>query len=259
MYEPGALPNLIVIGAMKAGTTALHRLLGCHPDVFMSEPKELNFFFEDEVRPRSHGSRTGTSAREWTAGNRHRGLAWYARHFDGSKRVRGESSPGYTSPDHAGVAEAIATTIPDARLIYAVRDPVDRAVSQYRHHVREGTERRPPEEALSDERSHYIARSLYHRRLSPFLSHFTSDRITVVAQEDLLRRPHETLHAIFSVLGVNPRGVSLDKATRPRPSGQALEGITDELRIRLARRFVSDVHLLERFAGRRFDWPSLAL
>jgi hypothetical protein len=74
---PGALPNLLILGAQKCGTSGLHYYLGLHPEVSMSKPKELNFFIEE---------------RNWT-----RGTDWYKRHFDASATVRGESSPNNTA------------------------------------------------------------------------------------------------------------------------------------------------------------------
>jgi hypothetical protein len=188
----GALPDLVIIGAMKCGTTSLHAYLDAHPDVAMSDPKELNFFFGPADR-----------AGGWSEGNWHRGTAWYAARFDAGAAVRGESSPGYTSPDHPEVAGRMAEVIPEARLIYAVRDPVDRAVSQYWHHRREGTEPRPPEEALLDPASQYVSRGRYAERLEPFLATGAFDgRITVVAQEDLRDRPRETMRRLFDWLGL---------------------------------------------------------
>ncbi len=96
-----ALPNLVVIEAMKCGTSAVHRHLDGHPQIAMCGPKELNFFVGPE---------------DAQAGNWYRGLDWYAGHFDASAPVRGESSPGYTSPAHPGVAGRMASVLPAARL-----------------------------------------------------------------------------------------------------------------------------------------------
>src|SRR5690606_11798413 len=109
--DPNALPNLVVIGAMKCGTSALHALLDHHPEIAMSRPKELNFFLGDD----------GGASHDWMLGNWRRGLRWYAGHFPVTARVRGESSPGYTSPAHPEAAGRMAAVIPDARLVYLVR------------------------------------------------------------------------------------------------------------------------------------------
>lgn len=194
--KDGALPALIGIGAMKAGTSALHRYLSLHPDLAMAEPKELNFFYGAQ-QPARPGTFTPT-------GNWWRGTSWYRRHFPDGGRRGGEISPGYTSPDHPGVASRMASVVPDVRLVYLVRDPLDRAVSQYRHHVRDGTEQRPIEEALLDPQSQYLSRSRYHARLRPFLAHFRSEQLLVVTKDDLDHDRRATLARVFTHAGVAP-------------------------------------------------------
>jgi len=197
----GALPSLIVIGAMKCATTALHDYLDAHPDITMSRPKELNFF-------------SGCSMRD---------LARYAAHFDAGSKLRGESSPGYTSPSFPDVAARMASTVPDVRLVYVVRDPVERALSQYRHHRRDHTERRPLEEAVLDTNSQYISRSKYYERLQPFLHHFDPAQIHVVVQERLLAdRRHEMTDVYRHVGAEEVEALQLPKAPDRRSSGAAV-------------------------------------
>src|SRR5918996_3904116 len=126
-----ALPNLVVIGGLKCGTTSLHHYLNLHPAIHMSRPKELNFFVAEL---------------NWSLGT-----DWYASHFRADAAVRGESSPHYTNlPRFAGVAERISSVLPDAKLIYMVREPVDRALSNYLHNVAGGDGRRALGEGLPD-------------------------------------------------------------------------------------------------------------
>jgi hypothetical protein len=107
-FSRDLLPNLIVIGAMKAGTTSLHAYLSLHPEIFMSANKEPRFFTE-----------------EW---NWHKGLEWYEAQFPERVTIRGESTPDYTKlPEIRNVPERIHSLIPDVRLIYLVRDPIDRS------------------------------------------------------------------------------------------------------------------------------------
>jgi hypothetical protein len=194
----GALPNAVVIGAMKSGTTALHRYLDAHPEVSMAQMKEANFFSGPATAPSDDESRW------WVAGQWHRGVEWYATLFDPCARVRGETSPGYTSPDHPEVAERMASVVPDARLVYLVRDPVDRAVSQYAHHQRDGAETRSMEQAILDPDSQYLSRSRYHERLLPFLEHFAPQQIQVVVQERLLHHRRRELRLVYQHLGAAP-------------------------------------------------------
>ena len=194
----GALPTLVVIGAMKCATSALHRYLDAHPDIAMSRPKELNFFNGPEVAPHEDPEQW------WRHGQWHRGVAWYAARFDASAPLRGESSPGYTSPTFPEVAARMARVVPDVRLLCLVRDPFERALSQYAHHRTDGTEPRPVEQALLDPASQYVARSRYRERLEPFLQHFGADRLHVVVQERLLRRPADEMRRALVHVGADP-------------------------------------------------------
>lgn len=194
----GALPTAVVVGAMKCGTSALHAYLAAHPQVSMSEPKELNFFFGPATAP------SGPPETWWREGQWHRGPGWYAAQFDAALPVRGESSPGYTDPHHVEVAERMAALVPDVRLVYLVRDPVQRALSQYRHHVRDGTEHRPVAEALTDEGSQYLSRSRYAARIAPFLERFRREQLLVVVQERLMCDRRGELRRVYAHVGANP-------------------------------------------------------
>lgn len=193
----GCLPTIVGIGAMKAGTSALHRYLDAHPDTAMSAPKELNFFFGTAP--------DGEAIDGWSPrGNWWRGEDWYRRHFPDDRLVGGEISPGYTSPDHPHAAQRMAATVPDARLLYLVRDPLARAVSQYRHHVRDGAETRGLADALLAPASQYVARSRFHERLLPFLTHFAASQVLVIAQEDLEADRRSTMRRVHEHVGLLP-------------------------------------------------------
>jgi hypothetical protein len=177
-------PNLVVIGAMKCATTSLHYYLGLHPEISMSAEKELHFFVAE---------------RNWS-----KGLAWYERHFAGSLPVRGESSTTYTRfPQHAGVPARMHAVVPEARLVYVVRDPVARAVSHYLHEYAAGREHRSLREALADTAGNpYVDASRYATQLEQYLPYYPRERILVVDAEDLRARRTETLRQVFAFLGV---------------------------------------------------------
>lgn len=186
-----------MIGAMKCGTSAVHAYLDAHPQVAMAPAKELNFFFgPDEAPPVPEDQ-------WWLVGQWHRGFEWYVDQLDPEAPVRGESSPGYTDPSHPEAAGRMASLVPEARLIYMVRDPVDRAVSQWRHHVRDGTEERDVATALLDPQSQYVARSRFHERVAPYLALF-GDQVLVVALERLRDDPRGQLRRIYTHVGVDP-------------------------------------------------------
>jgi hypothetical protein len=192
-----SLPNLVVIGAMKCGTTALHRYLDLHPDIAMAPMKEVNFFNGPEQAPEAPPDEW------WRLGQWHRGPDWYAGLFDDRAPVRGETSPGYTSPDHPEVPARMAALLPDARLIFLVRDPAERAVSHYRHHVRDGAEHRSLAEAVLDPGSHYLSRARYHERLQPYLEHFAREQLLVLVTERLRHDRRGELNRAFTHVGVD--------------------------------------------------------
>jgi hypothetical protein len=252
------MPNLVVIGAMKAGTSALHRYLGMHPEIAMSEPKELNFFFGRPGVSSNGASRSREGPEQGQgpfAGNWRRGPAWYAQHFPAECAVRGESSPGYTSPSFPEVAPRMARMIPDARLVYLVRDPIDRAISQYRHHYAEGTENRPVEEAILDPRSQYVSRGRYYERLLPFLQCFERCQIAIAAREELLTARRATLRHLFGWLGIDENFWSSDLGREWRASNGSRPHVGSAVRGALVEAFAGDVARLREVAGRDFpEW-----
>ncbi len=179
-----ALPNLIIIGGLKCGTTSIHHYLALHPKINMSKPKELNFFVEEL---------------NWDLG-----LDWYRGRFDERFEVRGESTPHYTNhPNFQGVAERIRQHIPHAKLIYMVRDPISRILSHWRHAVGAGYETRPMQEALARPDQTYVTRSRYWMQLQPYLERFDGSQIEVVTQEELQSDRQATMRKAFRFAGVD--------------------------------------------------------
>jgi hypothetical protein len=182
----GRLPNLVIIGAAKCGTTSLHNYLQLHPSIFMSQTKELKLFNREDWRDH---------------------LGWYRAQFSTELPVRGESSPTYTMyPKLDSVAERMHAVIPDARLIYVVRDPIERLVAQYVEHVHISMERRPLEEALADYESPdnlLVLASRYAHQLDRFREFFPDSSILVLDQRDLLESRATTLRKVFGFLGVD--------------------------------------------------------
>jgi len=258
------LPNLVVIGAQKCGTSALHYYLGQHPEIWMSKPKELNFFIKK---------------RNWE-----RGLDWYESHFRAERKVLGEASPNYTNyPRFKGVAHRMHTVLPDARLIYMVRDPIDRIVSAYLHNRNKGRIDAPLEEVVTARGSTYLRRSRYHRQVRRFMRYYPKSQLLIVEREDLLDERRETLAGVFRFLGVDDafwtpkyeqlrhetptrrsttmgrvgERVSPDLARRvqSRVTGAATVErplVSEELRERLATKLKPDTDRFREFAGREF-------
>jgi hypothetical protein len=181
----GALPNLIIIGAQKCGTSVLHYYLGLHPEVSMSKPKELNFFIDE---------------RNWP-----RGVDWYRGQFDPHATVRGEASPNYTAfPQHEGVPERMAQVVPDAKLIYMVRDPLERIAAHWVHNYAKRREKGTLAETLIHPHTSYVDRSLYAMQLERYLAHYPKERVLVFQQSELRHKRMETLRQVFEFVGVDP-------------------------------------------------------
>ncbi len=179
-----ALPNLIIIGGLKCGTTSIHHYLGLHPEVQMSKPKELNFFVAEL---------------NWDLG-----MDWYEGRFDDRFAVRGESSPHYTNlPRFDGVAERIKAHCPDAKLIYMVRDPIKRILSHWVHAKGAGYESGDMTEVLSRPDSAYVQRSMYWMQLQPYLERFERGQIELISAEELGSDRQGTMRKAFGFAGVD--------------------------------------------------------
>lgn len=180
------LPTFIVIGAMKSGTTSLFHYLQGHPEVFMSPLKEVDFFAAEA--------------------NWDRGLDWYRRQFDGAGpgvKAIGEASTSYSKfPEYEGVPERIAQVLPDVRLVYVVRDPIERIRSHYQHRSLVGAERAPLEVAVLED-PRYVDCSRYAFQIARYLEVFPRERLLVVSSEDLRSDRAATIRRIYGFLGVD--------------------------------------------------------
>jgi Sulfotransferase domain len=187
MSSADRLPSFVVIGAMKAGTTSLHRYLDAHHDVFMAAPKELDFFVEEL--------------------NWRRGAGWYRERFAPAPRsavALGEASTSYTkAPRYDGVPARAARVIPDARFVYVIRDPVERIRSHYEHNRVLGEERDPLDVAIRRNPA-YLDYSRYGAQLGRWLECYPPDRFLVVTAEALRRARRATVASVLSFIGVDP-------------------------------------------------------
>lgn len=204
------LPNFLIIGAAKSGTTSLYYYLKDHPDIFMSTIKETNFFLGDGERATREVSLDG-STREISRAST---LADYSALFGAAttEKARGEASPKYLY--YPGTAERIKVAVPNAKIIAVLRHPVERAYSAFLHHVRENQEeytdfaaalRAEPERIARgvDPKYHYRNRGFYARQLEPYYEIFGAEQVHVYLFEEL-RDPLGLLRHLFGVLGVDP-------------------------------------------------------
>lgn len=181
---PNDLPNFIGIGAMRAGTSTLYKYCADHPEIGVSVIKETDFYI---------------SQKNWK-----RGLNWYRSLFPKGMKCTGEFSPNYAKEmAFSGVPKRIFESAPQTKFIFIVRDPVDRAISQYTHSYLMGLN--PP--ALDDlvgshEWDHLVDTSSYAKQLDCYYQFFDPSQILVLDFETLKFYPHLSLSRVAAFLDV---------------------------------------------------------
>lgn len=181
------LPDFVIVGTMKGGSSALTRGVGNHPDVFIADGKELHFFDEHFDR----------------------GLDWYEACFAAATdgQVIGEATPRYMNDPV--VVDRMLATLPKSKFIAILRDPVDRAYSHYWHNRRRGRETRGFEEAIADQNPEseifaYLDLSKYTERLQRIESGAGEDGLLVLLNEDLRHNRGDTLKRVWEFIGADP-------------------------------------------------------
>ena len=239
------MPNFLIIGAQKAGTTSLYQYLDQHPQIYMSPIKEPNFFATegDIPDPRRPSVNDIEAYRELFRGVSH-------------EKAVGEASPWYLYSQRA--PGRIKHHVPDARLIAILRDPVERAYSQFLHFVRDGREPITDfSQALDREEMRvrenlaagyvtgsrgasgaYIGRGYYYAQLRRYFELFDEDQIKVFLSEDLRDDPTGTLQETFRFLGVDDGFV---------PVAEKNYNVSGIPKSRLLHTFLTKPHALKRF------------
>lgn len=250
----GTLPDFLVIGGQRCGTTSLHHYLAAHPAVRPATGKELQFFS-------LHFGR---------------GERWYRAHFPppAPGQHSFEASPYYLF--HPSVPARVAGTLPAARFVALLRDPVERAYSHYLHTRSYGAEPLPFGDAIAAEearlaaalrdgpdtpmahaalRNHsYLARGRYAEQLDRWFAHLPRERILVLRSEDLYADPAAAYAGILRFLGLEPfTPVVFGRHTRRADTGDG--GLTEPLRAELAGYFAPHNTRLARLLGWPDAWP----
>ena len=247
------LPDFLILGAQKAGTTALYAYLRRHPHITGPSWKEVSFF-----------------DRHWT-----RGEPWYRGNFPNVLRSRGdvvgEASPSYLF--HPLAPQRVAVLVPSAKLIAVLRNPVDRAYSHYQHEVALGREPLSFEDALEaeDERTRgeeerllaepgyfsyawwnytYAARGRYAEQLERWLAVFPREQLLILPSEELLGEPERTHTRVLEFLGAQPHRLD----AYPRVFERGYEPLSAETRTSLAAEFDEPNRRLYGLLGRDFGW-----
>ena len=200
------LPDFIIIGTQRGGTTSLYRYLTAHPDIGAALRKEVHYF--DRYYEK--------------------GMDWYLAHFPvrGEVPMVGEASPYYLF--HPDVPERARSVVANAKFIALLRNPVDRAYSHYQMRVRKGLESLSFEEAIDKEHERlsssddpsslawryysYVKRGLYVEQLEHWMSVFPREQFLILKSEELYSDPARTLHQTLTYLGLQPWSLETFKA-----------------------------------------------
>lgn len=254
------LPDFIVLGGQRCGTTSLFRYLVQHPLIVSPAEKEIHFFDN----------------------NYHRRLGWYRSHFPLSRAVAhstrtgfrvltGEATPYYLFHPH--VPARIRRHLPHAKLIVLLRNPVDRAHSHYRHELACGSETLSFEEAIEREPERvrgeletalrdpfytsyghqhfsYLARGVYVEQLERWFASFPREQIGIFKSEDLFTRPADVVSEILSFL----RLPELEVGEYRQWNAREYETMNPDVRQRLLDYFAKPNHRLYQLLGREFGW-----
>ena len=247
------LPDFLIIGAQKGGTTSLYRYLSEHPQIGAASRKELNYF-DSEF---------------------HRGVDWYHRQFppasSSQRSVTGEASPSYLLNPRS--AERAAALVPQALIVVLLRNPVDRAYSHYQMVKRRGYESLSFEEAIDQEaarreqervaigddpdsehaknrRLWYFRRGEYADQLDRWLAVYPMDRFLVIASEELSRDPASALETTLAALDLPPIAMS----TFERAGSFSYPPMEPATRSRLLETYRPHNERLFSLLGRTFDW-----
>ena len=271
------LPNFLIIGTRKAGTSSLYHNLVQHPEVFMPATKGSRFFLHDANDPVSAATATARSLEE------------YSQFFAGAQstgaRAIGEASPTYF--ENATAARRIRDALPHARLIVSLRNPVDKVYSQYQMNLRRtgGTGPLPPSYELLEP---LLGPCFYARHLRVYLDLFPREQLRVLVFEHWIRAQRECVADLFQFLGVSESSIRIEdsryniggvprnalyrtlltardrlialKPLVPKPVRKVVNRsinagmekappLPADVRRRLAREFRSDVAELERLTG----------
>jgi len=211
--EKRALPNFMIIGAQKAGTTSLFRYLSQHSNISGSPfSKELNFFDEEY----------------------NRGVEWYRSNFP----VKKEGNHYFEGTTHylfnPAVPSRVKEMLPNAKFIILLRNPIDRAFSSYKHQIRAGRETLPFEEAIQSETARlageeekllndptyisynythysYIERGKYSTQINRWLKTFNKEQLLIIPSNDLFSNTESTLNDIFNFLSIPAQKININK------------------------------------------------
>jgi len=255
-----ALPDSLIIGAQRAGTSSMFRLLKLHPQIYGSAKKEVHFFDR----------------------NYSKGVNWYRSHFPLRQKLKGgwvtfEATPCYLMFPHA--AERISQLLPNIKFIVMLRNPVDRAISHYFHEVAGNRENMPIEEAfkaeddrirpelkkIQDDKTYhsiiyrnysYKKRGVYYDQIRHYLQFFNKEQLFIIKSEEYFENPNLIFKSVYAFLGVNDNFILRESKPKSQDfewlnrSGREVDAVKQELQ----EYFAPHNEKLYELLGRNFNW-----
>lgn len=179
-----SLPDFLLIGAMKCGTSTLQKQLVLQEGVFMTTPKEPNFFSDDDVYGRGHG--------------------WYSQLYAAAAPgdLKGEASTHYTKlPTYPDALARMRSVLPNPRLVYMIRNPLERAISHYIHEWTQGIAPKDPRRAFR-ELPEMVEYGCYGYQIAPFIETYGAENILLTSLELIRANPDEEFRRIATFLGL---------------------------------------------------------
>jgi len=201
--------DFIGIGAPKSGTTWVAQCLKEHPQICLSDPKELNFFNKKYVFYRKNES--------WKY---QYGMDWYKKHFCHclSDQLRGEFSVYYLYDPET--PRLISLHFPNVKLIVVLRNPVDRLYSHYLH--ARAKIKLPPFEEIIKKEKEFVSQGFYYKHLQNYLKYFPRKNLLIVIYEDIEKNPRDFIQRIYEFLGINKDFIPPSLYTRINPTAPKL-------------------------------------
>jgi hypothetical protein len=215
------IPDFIIAGAMKCGTTSMHSILNSHPDIFIPR-KEINFFDLDDLI--QHPDFFFFNGQRWHypsfAKKNREYWDWYSAFFAGAneEQLLGEDSTCYLASEVA--PERISKVGKEIKIIIMLRDPTDRAYSHYWHLVRSGRATLSFEETIQIEPASVLIRSLYEQQVRNYLRFIPRERIYFVIFEEFIRNIAVTSRKVCDFLGVDGNLIDLSQADSHANAGR---------------------------------------
>lgn len=219
--KPNLLPDFIIGGAMKCGTTTLHAMLAQHPQIFIPK-EEVHFFDIDNILQHSDFNFHHNKTWIYQTMDKNPPLVWewYQEKFKGGEHlVKGEDSTTYLASRIA--AKRISVQKKAIKILFLLRQPSLRAFSNYNHLLRTGRATHSFEDTLRFNPYQVVNRSLYKEQLENYYKYIPKERIKVILFEDLIQQPEATLQDVCNFIGVDYKELPADVFTTHSNKGMA--------------------------------------